>query len=642
MSATAKRGAQDSCAEAGFPFSAVVGQDDYKLALLANAVDPAIGGVLASGERGTAKSTLARAFANVLPADELPKAAFVELPLGASLDRLTGSIDTGKLLAGEGAHVSRGLLAEADRGVLYVDEVNLLGDHLVDVVLDAAAFGVVRTEREGISATAPARFVLVGTMNPEEGSLRPQLLDRFGLAVRIDTAQSIDQRTDIVGRRIEFERDRAAFAERFAPTETALREIVERARTGLANVELPTDCLDLIATACHRLGVEGVRADLATARTARALAALDQRERVIDRDVETAARLALPHRAATSLGDDWIGAAEIRRALSGSESDGETAGELVSRPHTAAGAAYRQVASGDNADQRKNHADHSPGSAEHSDGVAGFADDLAATDRKQVSGKLGRGVRATDGDRPVVDARPSSNPADLDVIATARAAVTRRLFNGSVDQPSLGAIDRSDPIHAKPGEILAGDLRDRVRSGREANLVLCVVDASSSVLANGRDGELRALLGGLASDARRRRDRVGLIVFRGRDARLIAPPSRNHAAVLAGLDTIEPGGTTPLAEGIRVAHETALRELRRNPDLRPIVALVTDGYANVARSGDALSEARIAAKALRRDGVTMVVIGEATSGAPQFAQATGAEFYPFDRPQSGTDQQSAA
>ena len=183
-----------------YPFSAVVGQDDYKLALLANAVDPLIGGVLAVGERGTAKSTLARSFAALLPAlpaeadaerdEEFEGAAapFVELPLGATVDRLTGSLDTGKLLAGEGVALATGLLACANGGVLYADEVNLLGDHLVDVLLDASAFGYVRVERDGISAESDARFLLVGTMNPEEGALRPQLLDRFGLSVNIEAS----------------------------------------------------------------------------------------------------------------------------------------------------------------------------------------------------------------------------------------------------------------------------------------------------------------------------------------------------------------------------------------------------------------------------------------------------------------------
>ncbi|MFY9265597.1 MAG: VWA domain-containing protein, partial [Solirubrobacterales bacterium] len=208
--------------------------------------------------------------------------------------------------------------------------------------------------------------------------------------------------------------------------------------------------------------------------------------------------------------------------------------------------------------------------------------------------------------------RATPDTSDLDVIATARAAVTRRLVGGG------------------PETITDDDLRARVREGRDANLVLCVVDASSSVLQNGRSGELRALLAGLVSDARRKRDRVGLVVFRGREARLVAPPSRNHAAVLAGLDTIDPGGTTPLAEGIRVAHAAARRELRRNPELRPIIALVTDGYANISRGGDAIGEARRAAIDLLRDKITLVVIGESNSGAPAFARSTGVEFYPFD------------
>lgn len=599
---------------AQYPFSAVVGQDDYKLALLANAVDPTIGGVLAVGDRGTAKSTLARGFAAVL-AHEDAAAPFVELPLGATIDRLTGALDTAALLAGEGAVLASGLLAQADNGVLYVDEANLLGDHLVDVVLDAAAFGRIRTERDGISAESDARFVLVGTMNPEEGELRPQLLDRFGLMVQISSPDGTTERREILARRIEFERDAAGFVERFARTDAALGEIVQRARAALPSIELEGAQLDRIAEVCDRLNVEGVRADLAIARTASALAALDERVEVIDRDVETAARLALPHRArleeetsSSGLGGSrpqFVDAATIKAALSGEPEPAE------SRPEPKTSAARRIPSSRGEVAPAVDRPDRS---------LAG-------------RGPLGGSSRATGGERPVIDSTPNSSPQDLDAIATARAAVTRRLLGGeNVDRADAKDAPHPDPMFAKPGEIHAADLRDRVRSGREANLVLCVVDASSSVLEGGRAGELRSLLGGLVSDARRKRDRVGLIVFRGRDARLVAPPSRNHAAVLAGLDTIEPGGTTPLAEGIRVAHETARRELRRNPDLRPVVVLVTDGYANIARSGDALAEARMSARDLKREGIAIVVIGETDSGAPQFARATGSEFYPFDGP----------
>jgi magnesium chelatase subunit D len=598
-----------------YPFSAVVGQDDYKLALLANAVDPAIGGVLAVGERGTAKSTLARSFASLLPlngsGEDATPAPFVELPLGATVDRLTGSVDTAKLLAGEGAELSPGMLAGADGGVLYADEVNLLGDHLVDVLLDAAAFGVVRVERDGLSAERSSKFVLVGTMNPEEGALRPQLLDRFGLSVAIAAPLDPAERAEIVQRRIAFEQYPRIFCERFEGTENALREIVERARAAWLDVDLPDATLKVISEACARLAVEGMRADLVIARTATALAALDDRRSVIDRDIETAARLALPHRARTSATDQqWFTDQQILQAFAearGESTESEQSPDpRIAPPRTQAG---------------------------HRETSRREAPDLNQSASKSGAGPVGRSSKADGGDRPTIDSRPAANTDDLDVIATARAAVTRRIFQGP-DADVADAIGGagSDVMNSAPGEIRAEDLRERVRAGREANLVLCVVDASSSVLENGRGGELRALLGGLVADAKRKRDRVGLIVFRGREARLVAPPSRNHAAVLAGLETVEPGGTTPLAEGIRVAHETATRELRRNPDLRPIVALVTDGYANVSRSGDALGEARTAARALRRDGITLVVIGETGSGAPQFARATGAEFYPFDPP----------
>ncbi len=601
-----------------YPFSAVVGQDDYKLGLLANAVDPAIGGVLAAGERGTAKSTLARAFAALLPEvpgaedSAAPPAPFVELPLGATVDRLTGSLDAAKLLAGDGAELTDGLLARSDGGVLYADEVNLLGDHLVDVLLDAAAFGVVQVERDGISAQQDARFLLVGTMNPEEGAMRPQLLDRFGLSVQIAAPSDSAERAEIVQRRIAFEQYPAIFCERFEATENALRAIISRARDAWLEVDLPDELLALTSEVCTQLDVEGMRADIVIARTATALAALDDRRSVIDRDIETAARLALPHRAKTDgARQTWLTRGEIDDAFAAVRRGGDA--------HESAGPAHRRSAPRTEAGFRAAEGRPAPDVSESLD--------------RSGSGPVGRAAKATRGERPSVDSRPTGELGDLDVIATARAAVTRRIFRGPESDPAaaLGGAG-SDVMDSGPTEIRAEDLRENVRSGREANLVLCVVDASSSVLENGRGGELRALLGGLVADARRKRDRVGLIVFRGREARLVAPPSRNHASVLAGLDTVEPGGTTPLAEGIRVAHETATRELRRNPGLRPIVALVTDGHANIAKSGDAIGEARAAARSLKQDGITMVVIGETTSGAPGFAQATGAEFYPFDPP----------
>lgn len=610
----------------------MIGQDDFKLALLACAVDPSIGGVLASGERGTAKSTLARSFASLLPAlDDQRPAPFVELPLGATIDRLAGSLDTARLLAGEGAEIRPGLLASADGGVLYADEVNLLGDHLVDLLLDGAAFGRVHVERDGVSAVHDSRFVLVGTMNPEEGELRPQLLDRFGLSVAITAPVTAAERSAIVTRRLAFERDPAKFAEGYAATQQALAEIVANARAARAEVLLSEGLLELVSRLCLRLNVEGMRGDVVTARAAVALAALDGRESVDERDVATAARLALAHRVSSSdataarLGGEEVAAAIL--ALR----DGEDAleDEQHSRPreNTVRAIAPRTAAAVRSAPEPEITAEIQPADAPRRAG-----DDEAATQSERPrppapprintprrGAAIGRGQRATGGDRPAVDHTVASSeaPADLDPLATARAAVTRRLVSGGT------------------GVVTADDLRARVRAGREANLLLCVVDGSSSVLENGHAGDLRGMLTGLVADARRKRDRVGLIVFRGREARLVAPPTRNHAAALGAIETLEPGGTTPLAEGIRVAHQTALRELRRNPGLQPVVVLVTDGYANISRGGDAIGEARQAARALQRDKISLVVIGETASGAPAFARSTRCEFHPFDPPGAG-------
>ena len=311
-----------------YPFAGIVGMADLKLALLLNAVSPAIGGVLVRGEKGTAKSTMVRGLAALLPpvpvvpgcpyscdpaapdpacpagphpgADpltpELRPVTLAELPVGATEDRLTGSLDIERVLTAGTTAFQPGLLAAAHRGVLYVDEVNLLHDHLVDLLLDAAALGVNYVEREGVSVRHASRFLLVGTMNPEEGELRPQLLDRFGLTVQVTASQDPAERAEVVRRRLAFEADPAAFARRFAADTEALAAQVAAARDRLPGVDLPDAALRQICAVCGAFGVDGMRADLVTARTAIALAAWHGRDVVTEEDIRTAARLALPHR----------------------------------------------------------------------------------------------------------------------------------------------------------------------------------------------------------------------------------------------------------------------------------------------------------------------------------------------------------
>ncbi|MBE7196136.1 MAG: ATP-binding protein, partial [Gordonia polyisoprenivorans] len=309
-----------------FPFAALVGMDDMREALLLNAVDPRIGGVLIRGEKGTAKSTAVRALPYALPAVSVVRGCrfrcdpakpnpdcpdgphireqagedaptrLVEMPVGATEDRVVGSLDLEKALTTGVKSFEPGLLAAAHRGILYLDEVNLLNDHLVDVLLDASALGVNYVERDGVSVRHPATFLLVGTMNPEEGELRPQLLDRFGLTVDAAAPRDPQLRVEIVRRRLMFDADPASFAEQFADAEKALVAHIVTARNLLTKVTVTDAALQQIASVCAAFDVDGLRADIVTARTAAAYAAWHGRDSVTTDDIRAAARLTLPHR----------------------------------------------------------------------------------------------------------------------------------------------------------------------------------------------------------------------------------------------------------------------------------------------------------------------------------------------------------
>jgi magnesium chelatase subunit D len=316
-----------TAAQIAYPFSALVGQEAMQLALLLNAVNPAIGGVLIRGQKGTAKSTAARALAALLPPIEtnegcpfncrpgqpisicpvcqnntyqtqpiLRPTPFVELPVGASDDRVVGTLDIERALQSGQRHFEPGLLAQAHRGILYVDEVNLLADHIVDVLLDAAASGVNTVEREGISVSHPARFILIGTMNPEEGELRPQLLDRFGLAVEVAGQADSLARAEVVRRRIAYETAPETFFAQFAVQEKDLGQRIARAKTLLPEVSLSDGLLELITHICLGSEVDGLRADITMYKTAQTLTAWEGRRQVTVDDIRRSAEFVLLHR----------------------------------------------------------------------------------------------------------------------------------------------------------------------------------------------------------------------------------------------------------------------------------------------------------------------------------------------------------
>ncbi|WP_261718013.1 putative cobaltochelatase [Streptomyces sp. FZ201] len=612
-----------------FPFTAVVGQDDLRLALLLNAVSPAVGGVLVRGEKGTAKSTAVRALSALLPeVAVVPGCRFscdpaspdpacpdgphepgngtarpsrmVELPVGASEDRLVGALDIERALAEGVKAFEPGLLADAHRGILYVDEVNLLHDHLVDLLLDAAAMGASYVEREGVSVRHAARFLLVGTMNPEEGELRPQLLDRFGLTVEVAASREPDQRVEVVRRRLAYDDDPAGFAARWADEEAAVRQRIVAARELLPQVRLGDGALRQIAATCAAFEVDGMRADIVMARTATALAAWAGRTDVLAEDVRQAALLALPHRRrrnpfdAPGLDEDKLD--QTLEEFSGSEDDdpdpdgggpgggggqpapdqGPQGGDTGARPEEGEGGQSQPSGAGEQSAVRAAEPFRTKVLS-----VPGIGE-----------GAAGRRSRArTEHGRTTGARRPRGALTKLHLAATVQAAAPHQRARG---RSGPGLVVRRD------------DLRQATREGREGNLVLFVVDASGSMAARQRMSAVKGAVLSLLLDAYQRRDKVGLVTFRGAAAEVALPPTSSVDAAAARLESLPTGGRTPLAAGLLRAHEVLRVERLRDPARRPLVVVVTDGRATGGPEPVAL--AGRAARLFAAEGVASVVV----------------------------------
>lgn len=629
-----------------YPFTAIVGQDVLKSALLINAVDNRVGGVLIRGQKGTAKSTAVRALRAVLPeidvvegcryscdpADPgswccecrerreqgpLPKVRrrprVVDLPVSATEDRLVGTLHLEHALKHGERVYEAGLLADANRGILYVDEVNLLDDHLVDTLLDAAAMGVNTVEREGVSFVHPARFILVGTMNPEEGEVRPQLLDRFGLCVEVEGISEPAKRVEIVKRRHAFETDPGAFARHFADDEAGLELSLKHARVRLPSVPPCDEVLGVIAEICSRLRVDGHRADLTMARAAAAAAALDGRSEATVEDVRTVAPLVLAHRMRKSPFED-----------AGYDSD--TVEQVIS-------AAAPPSDSPDGTPRPD--ADDSPGDGDDARLVtvtgAVAAADVAEAPAARMVTPLDRTRRSHSGKRQETttdDGRGRyvrSEPAhgatsDIALDATIRAAAPHQL-----ERPGEMAV-RIEPQ----------DLRTKVRKRRVGASIVFCVDASGSMGAQSRMDTAKGAVLDLLIDAYQRRDRVGVVSFRGDDAEVLLPPTSSVELAQLKLRSMPTGGATPLAHGMVRSMELLEGEVRRNSDTVPWLVLVTDGRANVGLAGGLGSEdARAVAVRVRSSDVHALVIDTDTSpiagAARELARTAGAEYVRLGR-----------
>ena len=541
--------------EPRFPFTAIVGQTPMKRALLLNAINPRIGGVLVRGKKGTAKSTAVRSLAALLPqvpvvpgcpyscrpgvpqevcrpcqqasrsgAPAARQVRIVDLPVGATEDRLVGSLDIEQAIKSGEKSFEPGLIASAHRGILYIDEVNLLNDHLVDVLLDAAAMGRNYVEREGVSISHDAEFMLVGTMNPEEGDLRPQLLDRFGLAVEVDGVFQPAERREVVRRRMAFEAAPFTFMDAWADAEQQERDRLLASQRLLAEVVVPDDILELITDICAEYQVDGLRGDIVMYKTASTIAAYEGRTVVGVEDVREAALMALlhrqrrqpfqqPHLVTEQLDNMLDDFQNQQRNREPSPDHGDTAPDDP----------------GDDSDQQPDPPEDDPPENELDDAALGdewfeVGDPYAIQDlsiqppdrrARRASGRRATTVSGSSTGRYVGARTPEGPTSDLALDATLRAAA-----------PYQQSRRQAAPADAAALLIEPWDVREKVRETRTGSLILFVVDASGSMGAQRRMVAVKGAVMSLLLDAYQRRDRVGLIAFRGRERRTAAGAHR--------------------------------------------------------------------------------------------------------------------
>ncbi|UAL07012.1 MAG: putative cobaltochelatase [Candidatus Methanogranum gryphiswaldense] len=584
-----------------YPFSAIVGQNLLKKALLLNAIDPDIGGVLIRGERGTAKSTAVRSLAALLPEQKViigcpyncdpihpetmcsncfknmnrtshtTRMKVVELPVSATEDKVVGTLDISAAIKNGEKKFEPGILAEANRNILYVDEVNLLNDHIVDVLLDSAAMGINTVEREGISFSHPSKFILIGTMNPEEGDLRPQLLDRFGLCVNIEGISDPDNRITILERIMSFSSDPAGFNEKWKTKDEAISQRVYNAEIILRNVHISDDMLRLIIEICIEAHVDGHRGDIAMVKTSKAIAAYEGRTEVEEKDVRLAAVLVLSHRSKDPPEYSPPPEDEDQDEDQNDENDDDEENDQQN-DHQPQPDNNDEQEPGDDDNRNDSHSDSSS-TTEFKTGEEFSVKHNSIDSRLRIDSVVrdsgGRRTETESNNGRYVGYRmPRGKPTSIALDATLRAAALHQSKNDS--NMAL--------------KIESQDIREKVKERKMGNLIVFVVDASGSMGAQQRMIAVKGAISSLLTDAYQKRDRVSLIVFRGTTAEIVLPPTNSIVLAKKSMDEIPTGGKTPLGDGLIKAHELITKEQSKDPKIRPMMVVVSDGRGNVSRS----------------------------------------------------------
>ncbi|MGP8331199.1 MAG: magnesium chelatase subunit D family protein [Methanosarcinaceae archaeon] len=675
------------------PFTAIVGQEQMKKALILNAINPRIGGVLIRGEKGTAKSTAVRALAEILPDIEvvsgcpfncnpanmgemcdicyehsvngekiesvMRRTRVIDLPLGCTEDRVVGTLNIEKAIKEGIRALDPGILAAANRGILYIDEINLLDDHVADVLLDAAAMGVNIVEREGVSVGHPARFILVGTMNPEEGELRPQLLDRFGLQSTVESISDVNARVEIVKIAENFENDANSCKKEFKDRQVELNKKIIKAKSLLPEVTISDELLRTTAKMCIELGVKTHRAEIVITRTAKTIAAFDDRTEVTLDDIKEAMELALPHRMRRKpfeppqldtdkldqMMDDEKKEQEEKEHEKEEEQKEQQSEQKEEHKHE-----HREQKEQENEPKSQNPPENEDDGTQPQQPESVFAIgdpiDVSKVRPKEKRDRIPRS--RTSGRRNPTLARfnrgkyarhtmPSGKTTDIALDATIRAAAPFQVERGA-GMPGKNAI-----------VIGSQDIREKIRIGKISTATLFVVDASGSMGAANRMECAKGAVMSLLMDSYQQRDRIGLVAFKGDTADVLLPLSSSIDLAYNSLRELPTGGKTPLGAGLSSGLNLLLGEKRKNDETIAIMVLISDGRANVSVNGGkpgVVKEELIAiAEEARSAGIHVIVLDAESMGnsfvkmqlgyCREIAEHAGGHYYSVDQLSSG-------
>lgn len=618
-------------ADLGYPFAAVVGQEQVKKALLYNLIEPHIGGVLLCGEKGTAKSTIVRAIA------ALTDKNVVDLPLSVTEDILVGAIDFERAVKDGVREFSGGLLQRANENILYVDEVNLLSDGIVSTLICAASNGENIVEREGISYRHPCRFVLVGTMNPEEGKLRPQFLDRFGLYVDVVGETDLEKRMEIIRRRMEYERDPAAFCKLWAEQSNLLRQRISRAKELVKQVEPDASIRALAGKYAEQAQAEGNRCEVVLIHTAAAAAAWNGRDYITAEDMKEAAVFVLPHRRRKDTADDRENERSSQQDQDPSDGQSDGQGQQTPREQPPDGEQTYEAQDGNDGEEVETPPpalDESGGSEEErlTEGEEFSLLSILPTiprDRivRKGSGRRSKTKCGTNKGRYVsFTSSPTPRQHDLALDATLRVAA-----------PYQRGRDHSECVVALTDD----DLRFKVRENHVGATIVFAVDASGSMGAQKRMKEAKEAILSMLLDSYQKRDRIGLVAFRKNGAETLLDITASVDLAQKKLQKLPTGGRTPLAAGIFQSWQLLKARKLKDPEMLPMLVLVTDGRANRPLwTEDAVADAMRAAELVRRDQIHSIVVDTEKDFislhiARQLADTMGSAYYKVDELKAG-------